>query len=90
MEKINAEELAQVSGGNDGMGNENWCSAVPNVRTGYLAIRSYPSYDDSNILDEIYPGSVFRINTFRWSGSYVWAKFNGTYGWVNADYLTIL
>ena len=92
-EKINEVDLNKVAGGNDGMGssgNDNWVCAEPCVRTGYLAIRSYPSYDDSNILDEIYPGSVFTVNTYRWSGNYVWADYRGVQGWVNSDYISIL
>lgn len=90
MKKMNDAELNEVNGGNDGMSSTNWLTAVPNVESGYLALRSRPSYNEANEIAEIYPGSYFSVNTFRWNGSYVWARYNGIQGWVNADFITIL
>ncbi len=90
MEKIKNDELNTVNGGNDGFTNPNWRTAFCCVESGYLAIRSYASYDDSNELASINQGEVFSVDTSRWSGSYVWANYNGIQGWVNADFCTIL
>ena len=87
-EKINAENLEEVSGGNDNGGY--WRVATPNVQSGYLAIRSKPINQESNELAPIYPGSIFRINMDRWNGTYVWSSYKAYKGWVNSDFITVL
>ena len=87
---IPTQELNIVNRGKESLGFGCWCLAVPCVRKGYLAVRSYPSYDDFNELDAIYPENYFTVNVDSWSGNYVWANYNGTQGWVNSDYIKIL
>ena len=51
-------------------------------------------WDDSNIIAQIYPGNRFYVDVTRVaSGSgynYYWANYNGTWGWVNTSFLTLL
>lgn len=90
MERINELDLNEVSGGSDIYGDNGWRPATPCVRTGYLAIRRQPTYDDSNELGAIYNGEIFNVNMNKWNKNYIWASYNGTQGWVNSDYLTLL
>ncbi len=54
----------------------------------YLALRSRPSYSDSNIIGRLYNGDVV-IVTSHWSGDYVkvYSPDYDCYGWVNGNYL---
>lgn len=86
MKKLNLESLTDVTGGNVGAEPYEWVPAVAKLKMGYLAIRNYPSYDDSNIIGKIPNGSKFKICPGMTSHGYVWAEFNGIQGWVNQDY----
>ena len=90
MEKLDDLDLFDVTGGNDGFGNENWKNATPCVRIGYLALRSRPNYDEENELASIYNGEMFKVNINKWNGDYIWASYYGTQGWVNSNYVTVL
>ncbi len=91
IEKINDQELNNVSGGNDGRNaNGLWRTATPCVRTGYLALRSRPAYDESNEISAIYNGEMFKVNMNKWNGNYIWASYANSNGWVNSDYITVL
>ena len=48
--RINNEALVNVAGGDYWDGDTYWTDAWATVASGYLALRSYPDYDDSNEL----------------------------------------
>ena len=56
-EKLNQEKLRSISGGCDEGGS--WRNVQASVASGFLALRSYPSYDDANIIAEIQNGEYF-------------------------------
>lgn len=57
------------------------------VESGYLALRSYPSYEYSNEIEPLYNGETVEILGGT-SGSYVYVcAESGNYGWVNAGFL---
>ena len=85
--EIKLENLENVSGGNDGMGNGYWCDVAASVSTGYLALRNYPSYDERNEIAAIQNGEAFRVFTGKRSGDYIWAYARGLEGWVNENYI---
>ena len=91
---INNENLEEVVGGN-GYPQGQLHVAQPNVKAGtYLALRSQPSWNDCNEIAQIYNGTRFYVDVTRVaSGSgynYYWANYNGTWGWVNCSFLTLL
>ena len=90
MKNLTPEDLENVAGGNDGARPMQWHRVIANVKTGYLALRSYPSYDDSNIIARIENGVSFLVSYDRTSGEYVWASYNGMDGWVNKKYTASL
>lgn len=86
-ENMNLEELKDVTGGNDGMGINGWVTVKANVKSGYLALRNFPSYDEKNEIASIYNGEYFKAYRPKTSGVYVWAAAKGCEGWVNSDYV---
>ena len=91
---INNENLEEVVGGN-GYPQGELHLAQPRVEAGtYLALRSQPSWNDSNEIEQIYPGNRFYVDIKKMgSGSgytYYWANYNGIWGWVNSSFLTLL
>ena len=58
------------------------------VDKGYLALRTEPSYDESNEIGELYSGEVVEVKD-RSNGQYWWvySPKHGREGYVNADYL---
>lgn len=58
------------------------------VNTGYLALRTAPSYDERNEIGELYTGEVVQVQD-RSNGQYWWVYSPklGKSGYVNADYL---
>ena len=85
LKKLNNDDLENVAGGYGPDGD--WKIATACVKEGtFLALRSYPGYDDSNIIDEIYNGCRFSVYPEKWSGDYVWAYYNGNEGWANSNY----
>lgn len=71
-----------------GYGIAGWKWVVANVKTGYLALRSAPSYDYRNEIAKIVDGTAFQINPAQTSGDYAYARFNGMEGWVNSKYVS--
>lgn len=65
----------------------NWKPVRCSVQSGYLALRSHPSYNYNNELCAIYNGTNFVAASNIYSGSYVWARYNGIEGWVNSNYI---
>ena len=62
---------------------------VVKVEKGYLALRTAPAYDDSNIIGELHNGDVVTVEAKR-GGRYWWVyspQLNRE-GYVDADYLT--
>ena len=55
----------------------------------FLALRTDPSYDDSNIIGTLYNGDTVEVLD-QYSGEYVWVYSDslGCCGWVNANYLS--
>ena len=58
------------------------------VATGYLALRTAPAYDDSNVIAKIYQNGTELLMTGRYDGSYGYCYVPAfdMYGWVNTDY----
>ena len=58
------------------------------VSNGYLALRTDPSYNDNNIIGQLYTGDVVQLVGGA-AGSYVraYSPKLGTHGWVNAGFL---
>ena len=59
------------------------------VSDGYLALRSYPSFDDSNVVGQLYTGDTVELISNYTDGSYVqvFSPRLGLYGYVNAGFL---
>ena len=92
-DRINNENLENVAGGNGAPG-QNLHLAQPHVESGYLAVRSEPSWNEKNEIGKIYPGSRFYVdlNQVAYGSGYTFylANYDGLRGWVNASYLTLL
>ncbi|MBQ6323163.1 MAG: SH3 domain-containing protein [Lachnospiraceae bacterium] len=58
------------------------------VESGFLALRTTPEYDNSNIMGELYTGDTVQLIGGT-QGSYVrvYSPKIGTHGWVNAGFL---
>lgn len=84
--KNNPDNPEDVSGGCDGL-EGSWRIVKPRTARDFLALRSHPICDDSNIISGIQKGEFFRVFSGKWSGCYVWACANGLEGWVNANYI---
>ena len=92
--KMGEQELETVAGGNYGGGNGSWVT-VRGLQTGYLALRTTPTYDFSNEIrgSESYNGQPLQITGGYAYGSdgktYVWVynPRSGRSGWTNAAYL---
>ena len=95
--KLDIEELDEVSGGKTYYGTQGrkgldydgpW-KTVANLKVGYLAVRTDPTYDDRNIIGKLYNGNNVQVvgngsgNGYVW----VWAPICGCSGWVNGSYL---
>jgi hypothetical protein len=89
MDKLNDMDLGKVTGGVGEAGEENkWKWALANIDRGYLALRSAPDYDFRNEKVKIVNGTALEINPDKTDGEYVYAYFNGEYGWVNLNYIS--
>lgn len=95
--ELTEEELKEVAGG---CGYSHLRTRfVCNLKSNYLAIRSYPSYAAQNELGSLYNGQVV-YSTEKYDGYYVWVYANTNadpvfhknpysgYGWVNSKYLS--
>lgn len=95
--ELNMEELAKVSGGEDGLTTRT----VEGLKSGFLAIRSAADYDYKNELGALHNGD-YVYSTEVYSGVYVWVyaeckkdsyygrpAYSG-YGWVNSNFLSKL
>ena len=92
--KLNEDLLEKVVGGGS-CPQSNLRLATPRVESGtYLALRTQPAWDDSNEIAQITNGERFYVDVMRIvSGSgynYYWADYNGTWGWVNTSFITLL
>ncbi len=93
-EELKQADLETVVGGN-GYPQGQLHLATPKVKNEkYLALRSQPCWDDRNEIDQISNGERFYVDVTRIaSGSgynYYWANYNGTWGWVNNSFITLL
>ena len=61
---------------------------IVSVASGYLALRTVPSYDAANEIGQLYNGDTVQVIGAA-SGSYVqvFSPKYGAYGWVNAGFL---
>ena len=93
LNKINEMEVENVTGGN---GYEaNGYRTVSGVQTGYLAIRTAPTYDYANEIrgselnngDQVILMGVPVVGSDGRTYVYVQAVKNGTQGYVNAKFL---
>ena len=57
------------------------------VDTGYLALRSAPAYDDSNVIGKLYTGDVVEVEEKRGQYWWVYSPKYDKEGYVNNDYL---
>ena len=81
MQKLDDQMLEDVNGGYGGPIKLKWRKVRCKVQTGYLALRTLPKYDDSNIIGQITNGTVFEVTDEKNSGDYIWAKYSGVTGW---------
>ena len=86
MQKLDDQMLEVVNGGYGGPIKLKWRKVRCKVQTGYLALRTLPKYDDSNIIAQINDKTVFEVTDDKTSGDYIWAKYSGVTGWVNKNY----
>lgn len=86
MNKLSISDLEDVAGGNAGAVPAGWRMVEAHVQTGYLALRTLPEYNDSNIIYKIENGRVFLVSKTKKSGDYAWAQIDGQHGWVNVKY----
>lgn len=94
IEKLNDQQLEDAAGGKHRYHDSNR-RYVCNLHSGYLAMRTSPTYDYKNEIrgSELYNGDVVYIAGDYVSGydgkTYVWvySPKTGTYGYVNAGYL---
>ena len=87
LKKLDEMDLEKVTGGNDGAVYYNWVSVKASVQTGYLALRSWPEYNDDNILERINNGVGFLACYDQQDGEYILGCYNSTQGWVNRNYV---
>ena len=97
-EKINAEELNEVAGGDAGTA-VGTIKTVCNLQAGYLAVRTAPAYKYENEIQstKLYNGDQVRIagpsvagtgiNNTKATYAYVYVPKTGVTGYVNAYYL---
>lgn len=94
LNKINEMEVENVTGGASGY-NSNGYRTVCGLKTGWLAIRTAPTYDYANEIRgaELYNGDQVILLGSPVTGSdgrnyvYVQAVKNNVQGYVNANYL---
>lgn len=84
--KLNPESLEDVTGGAAG-DKWKWVTVKCAVKTGYLALRTLPAYNDANIIAEIQNNTQFKVTYDHQSGDYIYASYAGKYGWVNKNYI---
>ncbi len=67
----------------------NGKTAVVNIASGYLALRSSPYWtdDNANVIEELYKGQRFTITEYNGQYAYGYSHATGRYGYVNANYL---
>lgn len=87
MEKMDDLDLAKVAGGIQDTDQRRWKWVMANVNTGYLPLRSDPSYNKTNEKDRLVSGTAFQILPEKTQGEYVYAYFNGQEGWVHSNYI---
>ncbi|MDO5133649.1 MAG: SH3 domain-containing protein [Eubacteriales bacterium] len=102
IKKMDAADLEEVSGGrhygavsdNDSISKKDHhrggsTRTVAGLQTGYLAIRTQPAYDDSNIIGRLYNGDKVEITGGHSGNGYVWiyAPSCGKSGWVNQNFI---
>ena len=91
--KVTEQELANVAGGNDGRFYDNSWRQVANLEAGFLAVRSAPYYDDSNIIGELYNKDNVQLVGSTINGSdgrkyvLIYSPKLGIKGYVNVNYL---
>lgn len=90
MKKLDDMELGKVTGGNAGADPYSWVQVMANVQTGYLALRSFPAYNDANIIAKINNGTNFQVTYDQQDGDYIMGRYNGNIGWVNRNYIADL
>ncbi len=88
---VTEEELKSIAGGAEG-----WCGlydgpwkTVCNLQTGWLALRTAPSYDYSNEIGQLYNGDSVQICGNGSDNGYIWVYSPRLYrsGWVNASFI---
>ena len=95
--KITEDELKNITGGVHGKRGlyEGPWKTVSGLETGYLALRSEPAYDDSNIIGRLYNGNNVQVigndaytgNSYDPYYTWVYAPVLNKSGWVNSRFL---
>ena len=95
-EKLNAEELKNVAGGNDGMYNDGWVyGTVHGVQhidaSSCLTLRDAPGgavmYTEAGKPMGWQNGESALVQPSSRTGDWIRACWNGVYGWTNANYV---
>lgn len=88
---VSEEELKDISGGaygKVGLFEGPW-TKVCRLQTGWLAIRTDPSYDFDNEIGQLYNGDDVQIIGNGSDNGYIWVwspRLNRS-GWVNANFI---
>ena len=95
--KMMEEELEQVAGGNDGMGNAGGQKVltVQDCNGTFLALRSEAKGTDDVIIGKLYPGNMVitygetRVGSAVGGGTctYIKVLYGNTWGWVHAGFV---
>ena len=89
---VSEEELKSIAGGIDGwhgLYDDGPWKTVCFLQTGWLALRTYPAYDYSNEIGQLYNGDFVQLCGNGSDNGYVWVyspKLNKS-GWVNSNFL---
>ena len=95
-EKLDDKDVEQATGGD---GSARWNTrTVSGLESGYLAVRTEPSYDDNELPGiELHNGDIVRICSNTTKGTdvngnpciyvYVYVENSGVSGYVNASFL---
>ena len=89
--RMSVQELEQVNGGADGKLGifEGPMKTVSGLKTGWLALRTAPSYDPKNEIGQLYNNEKVQVIGNDSDNGYTWvyAPSLNKSGWVNSNFI---
>ena len=94
--KINGQELENVTGGNDGLVNGSWVygtvhGVIHYDSTACLTLRNAPDgavmYTDAGKAMGWQNGDTIAVQPSSRTGNWIRANYGGCFGWVNTNYV---